>query len=149
MPPLFATRADLESTYSPSRVAALVSVKGGDADEAITAALIAASELAVGYLKSRYPTIDMLSAPECPATLRVNVAKLAMHQLGLGSDHLSDDVGLERDSAVRFLRDAGKGAVDLGLPGAPPEDRSAIGTILTDASGEVSELSAVVAGWLG
>lgn len=146
--PLFATRTDLESTWSAARVAALVSIKGGDADAVITAALTAASEIAVGYLVSRYRSIADLAASACPAPLKEAVCKIALHSIGLAANHLSEDVDIERSRAIAYLRDVGKGAADLGLAGSPPEDLGAGNAVFTDATGEASDLASALEGWL-
>ena len=105
------TRAELASLGL--RSAALTSISTGDQD----AACESASAIARSYLRARYPSAGAITDPGYKQT----VARIAAHELlstrGFDpSGSRSDEaVQLNRDAAVRWLRDVSNGVAHLNI----------------------------------
>lgn len=116
----YATQTDMEEHCSESDLIALTDradpPAGAIDADVLDAALVKASGLMDGYLKSRY--VVPIAVVTADLTLRcVHIAYYLLHR-----DSAPDKVRKDYDDALRWLRDVADGRIVLtGTPAAAPE----------------------------
>jgi phage gp36-like protein len=130
-------QAYLETRWGAARVERLATEAvsdGGAADDAIAQAIEDAESIATSYLLPRFGASELPTETSAtPASLKQNVADMAMYQLARHHDQVGDDLVRARDAALSWLRSVSRGHADLGLAGAPRVDSSR-GDVLTTKS---------------
>lgn len=112
---LYADEQDLISAYGEETVR-LLSGEGEPAQDAVTAALRYATELAESYIGSRYE----LPLGRVPPVLSSICCDSALWRLSWAPGAMTDETRDRYARALAWLQGVAKGVVSLGLEQAPP-----------------------------
>lgn len=110
----YSTQSDIEARLTADELVSLADLdEDGTADAAvITQAIADADALIDSYVRTR--GLDVPLDP-VPRSVQQASVTLAIYNLALGRQSVSEDVGKARDDTVAWLRDIAAGKATLGL----------------------------------
>ncbi len=119
----YCTQDDLEEKYGADRLASYADYDGdGDADtETVDGAIEDAQSEIDSYLQTRYA----VPVDPVPTVLRVQTAKLAMHNLALQRDSVTEDLQQARKDVISWCKQVAAGQVTLAAASTPQESEAA------------------------
>jgi phage gp36-like protein len=127
----YATPADMKSRFPEKDLKELTDVNGQTIDDArLARALADASDEIDGYLMGRYK----LPLEQIPRSLGLYACDIAMYRIqALRPKNDIEDAKDRYDSAIRYLKDVSKGAVNLALNDAGQPAEQTDGPIVVTA----------------